>query len=155
MAASIRFTKGHGTGNDFVLYADPEGEHGLSVEQLAAIADRRFGVGADGVIRAVRSAHLPDGAAALAEDPDAEWFMDYVNSDGSVSEMCGNGIRVFVKYLIEAGLVELEPGSSIAIGTRAGVRDVHAVADGFAADLGRWRLGGDEPLVRAHGLPVA
>ncbi|GAA1701116.1 diaminopimelate epimerase [Microcella alkalica] len=155
MAASIRFTKGHGTGNDFVLYADPEGEHGLSVEQLAAIADRRFGVGADGVIRAVRSAHLPDGDAALVEDPDAEWFMDYVNSDGSVSEMCGNGIRVFVKYLLETGLAELAPCQSIPIGTRAGVRDVQRLADGFAADLGRWRLDGGEPLVRARELPVA
>jgi diaminopimelate epimerase len=155
MAASIRFTKGHGTGNDFVLYADPEGEHGLSAAQLAAIADRRFGVGGDGVIRAVRSANLPDGAAALAEDPDAEWFMDYVNSDGSVSEMCGNGIRVFVRYLLETGLAELEPGQSIAIGTRAGVRDVQLLAEGFAADLGRWRLDGGEPLVRARELPVA
>ena len=155
MATSIRFTKGHGTGNDFVLYADPEGQHALSAQQLAAIADRRFGVGGDGVIRAVRSAHLPDGAAALAEDADAEWFMDYVNSDGSVSEMCGNGIRVFVRYLLESGLAELEPGQSIAIGTRAGVRDVQRLVDGFAADLGRWRLDGGEPLVRARELPVA
>lgn len=155
MATSIRFTKGHGTGNDFVLYADPEGQHALSAQQLAAIADRRFGVGGDGVIRAVRSANLPDGAAALAEDADAEWFMDYVNSDGSVSEMCGNGIRVFVRYLLETGLAELEPGQSIAIGTRAGVRDVQRLTDGFAVDLGRWRLAGGEPLVRARELPVA
>jgi len=155
MATSIRFTKGHGTGNDFVLYADPEGQHALSAQQLAAIADRRFGVGGDGVIRAVRSANLPDGAAALAEDPDAEWFMDYVNSDGSLSEMCGNGIRVFVRYLLETGLAELEPGQSIAIGTRAGVRDVQRLTDGFAVDLGRWRLAGGEPLVRARELPVA
>lgn len=155
MATSIRFTKGHGTGNDFVLYADPEGQHALSAQQFAAIADRRFGVGGDGVIRAVRSANLPDGAAALAEDADAEWFMDYVNSDGSVSEMCGNGIRVFVRYLLETGLAELEPGQSIAIGTRAGVRDVQRLTDGFAVDLGRWRLAGGEPLVRARELPVA
>lgn len=155
MATSIRFTKGHGTGNDFVLYADPEGQHALSAQQLAAIADRRFGVGGDGVIRAVRSANLPDGAAALAEDADAEWFMDYVNSDGSVSEMCGNGIRVFVRYLLETGLAELDPGQSIAIGTRAGVRDVQRLTDGFAVDLGRWRLAGGEPLVRARELPVA
>jgi diaminopimelate epimerase len=155
VSARIRFTKGHGTGNDFVLFADPEGVHGLTSAQLAAIADRRFGVGGDGVIRAVRSANLPDGAAALAEDPDAEWFMDYVNSDGSLSEMCGNGIRVFVRYLLETGLTHLAPGQSIAIGTRAGVRDVQRVADGFAADLGRWRLTGGDPLVRARELPVA
>lgn len=154
MATSIRFTKGHGTGNDFVLYADPEGQRQLSPAQLAGIADRRFGVGGDGVIRAVRSAHLSAGEAALVEDPEAEWFMDYVNSDGSVSEMCGNGIRVFVAYLLESGLAELAAGRSIPIGTRAGVRDVQRTAEGFAADLGRWRLDGGEPIVRARGLPV-
>lgn len=152
---SIRFTKGHGTGNDFVLYADPEGERLLAPERLAAIADRRFGIGGDGVIRAVRSEHLEAGAAALAEDPDAEWFMDYVNSDGSVSEMCGNGIRVFVRYLLATGLAELAPGQSIPIGTRAGVRDVQRTSEGFAVDLGRWRLDGGEPLVKALSLPVA
>jgi diaminopimelate epimerase len=155
VTARIRFTKGHGTGNDFVLYADPDGTHALTPAQLATIADRRFGVGGDGVIRAVRSRNLPDGRAALVEDLDAEWFMDYVNSDGSLSEMCGNGIRVFVRYLVETGLAQLAPGQSIAIGTRAGVRDVQRVADGFAADLGRWRLSGGEPLVRARELPVA
>jgi diaminopimelate epimerase len=95
----IHFTKGQGTGNDFVLIADPDGALDLSREQLAAIADRRFGVGADGVIRAVRSANLPEGAAALAEDDGAEWYMDYHNADGSPSEMCGNGIRVFAEFL--------------------------------------------------------
>ena len=105
--AEISFTKGHGTGNDFVLFADPDGELDLTPRQLATIADRHFGVGADGVIRAVRSRSLPDGAAALAEDDAAEWFMDYHNSDGSPSEMCGNGIRVYAKFLLENGLAEL------------------------------------------------
>ncbi|MEY4102417.1 MAG: hypothetical protein RIR88_551, partial [Actinomycetota bacterium] len=92
MAISLHFTKGHGTGNDFVLYSDPDGEMPLTPSQIAAICDRHFGVGADGVIRAVRSAKLnrkfepgqivPDdaGAAALAEDAAAEWFMDYSNA---------------------------------------------------------------------------
>ena len=150
----IHFTKGHGTGNDFVLFADPDGEIDLSPAQLAAIADRHFGVGADGVLRAVRSRSLPDGAAALAEDPAAEWFMDYHNSDGSVSEMCGNGIRVFTRYLIENGLASLEPGGTLPIGTRGGVRDVQRNASGFQVDLGRWRLDGTEPLVRARDLAV-
>jgi diaminopimelate epimerase len=150
----IHFTKGHGTGNDFVLFADPDGEIDLSPAQLAAIADRHFGVGADGVLRAVRSRSLPDGAAALAEDPAAEWFMDYHNSDGSVSEMCGNGIRVFTRYLIENGLASLEPGGTLPIGTRSGVRDVQRNASGFQVDLGRWRLDGTEPLVRARDLAV-
>jgi len=150
----IHFTKGHGTGNDFVLFADPDGEIDLSAAQLAAIADRHFGVGGDGVLRAVRSASLADGAAALAEDPDAEWFMDYHNSDGSVSEMCGNGIRVFTRYLIDNGLASLEPGETLPIGTRSGVRDVQRNASGFQVDLGRWKLDGGEPLVRARGLEV-
>ena len=150
----IHFTKGHGTGNDFVLFADPDGEIDLSAAQLAAIADRRFGVGGDGVLRAVRSKNLPEGAAALAEDDGAEWFMDYHNSDGSVSEMCGNGIRVFAKFLVENGLATLGKGETLAIGTRAGVRDLQANASGYQVDLGRWRLDGSEPLVRARDLPV-
>jgi diaminopimelate epimerase len=150
----IHFTKGHGTGNDFVLFADPDGEIDLSAAQLAAIADRRFGVGGDGVLRAVRSQSLAEGAAALAEDDGAEWFMDYHNSDGSVSEMCGNGIRVFARFLVDNGLVSLGKGDTLAIGTRAGVRDVQANATGYQVDLGRWRLDGFEPLVRARELPV-
>lgn len=152
---TLRFTKGHGTGNDFVVIADPQGELALDPAQLAAIADRHRGVGADGVIRAVRSEFVPEGRALLVEHGDAEWFMDYSNSDGSRAEMCGNGIRVFVHYLLDRGLAEISPGQSIAIGTRAGVRDVHRLADGYAADLGRWRLDGSEPLVKARELPVA
>ena len=152
---TLRFTKGHGTGNDFVLVSDPDGALDLAPSQRAALADRRFGVGADGVIRAVRSQSIPEGRVLLERDSEAEWFMDYSNSDGSRSEMCGNGIRVFVRYLIAERFIELAPGQSIAIGTRAGVIDVHCLADGFAADLGRWRLDGGEPLVRARELPVA
>jgi diaminopimelate epimerase len=155
MPFDLRFTKGQGTGNDFVLFSDPEGETELTPTQIAAVCDRRFGVGADGVIRAVRSTNLDDGAAALAENPAAVWFMDYWNADGTVSEMCGNGIRVFVKYLLDQGLAELAPGEDIAIGTRAGVRTVTRSAAGFQADLGPWRLTGGEPLVRAKSLPVA
>jgi len=150
----IHFTKGHGTGNDFVLFADPDGEIDLTPAQLAAIADRRFGVGGDGVLRAVRSRSIPEGAAALAEDDGAEWFMDYHNSDGSVSEMCGNGIRVFARFLIDNGLATLDAGETLAIGTRGGVRDVQRNANGFQVDLGRWKLDGFEPLVRARDLPV-
>jgi diaminopimelate epimerase len=150
----LHFTKGHGTGNDFVLFSDPDGEIDLSAAQLAAIADRHFGVGGDGVIRAVRSKNLPEGAAALAEDDAAEWFMDYHNSDGSPSEMCGNGIRVYARYLIENGLAELAPGETLPIGTRGGVRDLQRNASGFQVDMGRWTLDGGEPLVRAKNLKV-
>ncbi|MGI9823433.1 diaminopimelate epimerase [Agromyces sp. Marseille-Q5079] len=155
MSFDLRFTKGHGTGNDFVLFADPDGATELTPTQIAAVCDRHFGVGADGFIRAVRSTNLSAGAATVAEDPDATWFMDYWNADGSASEMCGNGVRVFMRFLIDQGLVELGPGESIAIGTRAGIRRVSHSDQGFEVDMGVWRLAGGEPLVRAKGLPVA
>lgn len=155
MAIDLQFTKGQGTGNDFVLFADPDGDIDLTASQIAAICDRNFGVGANGTIRAVRSARLPEGAASLAEDPAAEWFMDYFNADGSPAEMCGNGIRVYTRFLLENGLIDLAPGDTVAIGTRAGVRDVQLSGSGFSVDLGRWRLAGGEPLVRAKNLQVA
>jgi diaminopimelate epimerase len=155
VSETIHFTKGHGTGNDFVLFADPDGLIDLSATQIAAIADRHFGVGGDGVIRAVRSRNLAEGAAALAEDPEAEWFMDYHNADGSPAEMCGNGIRVFARYLLDNGLSELTEGNTLVVGTRSGVRDVQRNRSGFQADLGRWALEGGEPLVRVRNLQVA
>ncbi|KQQ26461.1 MULTISPECIES: diaminopimelate epimerase [unclassified Frondihabitans] len=154
MTTTVRFTKGQGTGNDFVLFSDPDGSFDLTPDRIRALADRRFGVGGDGVIRAVRSDSHPEGASSLAEDDGAEWFMDYHNADGSVAEMCGNGIRVFTKYLLEQGLVTLEPGETLAIGTRAGVRDVQINRSGFQVDLGRWGLT-DEAQVRARNLHAA
>lgn len=153
--ATIQFTKGQGTGNDFVVFADPDGAIDLSSAQVAELCDRHFGIGADGVLRAVRSKNIPEGAASLAEDEAAEWFMDYRNADGSPAEMCGNGIRVFAKFLVANGLAELGPGQTLPIGTRSGVRDVQSNASGFQADLGRWALEGGEPTVRARELPVA
>jgi diaminopimelate epimerase len=155
MGIDLQFTKGHGTGNDFVLVSDPDGLLELSPEQIQGICDRRFGVGADGLIRAVRSANLDAGAAALAEDETAEWFMDYWNADGTLSEMCGNGIRVFARFLTEQGLADIGPGETLAIGTRSGVRDVQRSASGYQVDLGRWRLEPGETLVRAKNLAVA
>lgn len=151
----IHFTKGHGTGNDFVLFTDPDGDITLSAAQLAVIADRHFGVGADGIIRAVRSRSIPEGVACLEEDESAEWFMDYHNADGSPSEMCGNGIRVYAQYLLEKGLIDLDPTDTLSIATRGGVRDLQRNLKGFQVDLGRWSLDGGEPLVRAKNLSVA
>ena len=155
MGISLAFTKGHGTGNDFVVIADPNGEIDLSVDQVAALCDRNFGIGGDGMLRAVRSEHVPEAQALLAEEPAAEWFMDYRNADGSVAEMCGNGIRVFAKFLLDHGHAQLEPGSTLPIATRAGVRDVTRSSNGFQVDLGRWRLEAEDALVRARELPVA
>lgn len=155
MTRRLQFTKGNGTGNDFVLFADPDGEVELTPVEIAQLADRHFGIGADGVIRAVRSENLADGVAALEEDDAAEWFMDYHNADGSPAEMCGNGIRVYARFLIDNGLAGLADGESLAIGTRSGVRDVIRSSTGFQVDLGGWSLDGTEPLVRAKNLQVA
>ncbi|MEU4241496.1 diaminopimelate epimerase [Actinoplanes sp. NPDC026619] len=118
------FTKGHGTGNDFVIIADPDGAIELTPSRVASLCDRRFGIGADGVLRVVRTAKDPDGSAFAA---DAEWFMDYRNADGSIAEMCGNGVRVFTRYLITSGLATPGP-EGLPVATRAGV--VVAVEEG-------------------------
>jgi diaminopimelate epimerase len=153
MSNLFAFTKGHGTGNDFVLYLDAEGVAPLSPEQIAKICDRHFGIGADGLIRVVKSANLPEGAACLAEEAEAIWFMDYYNGDGSTAEMCGNGTRVFARYLTEKGLVDLSEGETLSIGTRAGVKDIQRNLAGFVVDLGRWKLDA-EVLVKAQNLDV-
>lgn len=151
----IEFTKGHGTGNDFIIIADPDGQLDLTDDHVAALCDRHFGIGADGLLRVVRSSAIAEGAAILAEDPAAQWFMDYRNADGTKAEMCGNGTRVFAKYLLDSGLAVIEPGSTLPIGTRAGIKDLTRSAHGFQVDLGRWKLDATEPLVRARGLAVA
>ncbi len=132
----VAFVKAHGTGNDFVLLPDHRGaleragDGQLPLwgsETAAALSSRRTGVGADGVIRVVRSEALADGAAALEEDPRATWFMDHRNADGTTAEMCGNGIRVLVAHLAAIGeLSAQEVADGVSIGTRAGVRRVRA-----------------------------
>ena len=151
--SKITFTKGHGTGNDFVLVLDAEGALSLSKTQIAKICDRHFGIGADGLIRVVKSESLPEGKALLLEEPNAVWFMDYYNANGSAAEMCGNGIRVFAKYLLDRGLAEIIDGGTLPVGTRDGVKDITKSATGFAVDLGRWRLEA-ESLVEVSGLDV-
>jgi diaminopimelate epimerase len=151
MPQTIAFTKGHGTGNDFVLIPDPDGELELSDDQVAVLCDRRFGIGADGILRVVRSRAIDDGADAAQSG--ADWFMDYRNADGSKAEMCGNGIRVFARYLADAGLAVIDE-AAVLIGTRAGVKSVTRSDLGFEADLGSWRVEPDEVLVRARGLGV-
>jgi diaminopimelate epimerase len=141
----MRFAKGHGTGNDFVLLPDPDGAIELSPELVRALCDRRFGIGADGVLRVVRT-------AVAGESQPAEWFMDYRNADGSLAEMCGNGVRVFARYLIEEGLAE---GPELAVATRAGLRIVRADADGgFTVDMGPVEVLG-EGAVEAGGQLLA
>ncbi|GAA3529824.1 diaminopimelate epimerase [Amycolatopsis ultiminotia] len=110
----IEFLKGHGTQNDFVLLPDLCGRLDLTTERVAALCDRQRGLGADGVLRVVR-------ASALGVASEGEWFMDYRNADGSIAEMCGNGVRVFARYLVDAGLAGQ---GGFTVGTRAGDRPV-------------------------------
>jgi diaminopimelate epimerase len=137
MADGLAFTKGHGTENDFVLVPDLDGVLDLLPSQVARLADRRAGVGGDGVIRVVpaRAAAEEDVRAQAAE---AAWFMDYRNADGSAAEMCGNGTRVFAAYLRREGL---ETADEFAIATRAGVKRVRFEPGGLiAVNLGPWRF---------------
>lgn len=158
----LEFSKGHGTGNDFVLIADPEGLHTISAEHAAAVCDRHRGIGGDGFIRAVPSRFLPEGRELLASVPEAEWFMDYRNGDGSLSEMCGNGVRVFVHFLRSRGLVELPDGGALTIGTRGGAKTVVRMGEDYAVDMGPWEFifPGEasakamDSLVSAEGLEV-
>ncbi|MGW8352018.1 diaminopimelate epimerase [Streptomyces wedmorensis] len=121
---ALRFLKGHGTENDFVIVPDAENAVDLPPAAVARLCDRRAGIGADGVLHVVRSAAHPE-ARHLAEE--AEWFMDYRNADGSVAEMCGNGVRVFARYLEHAGLVT---AGEVAVATRGGIKRVHLDKDG-------------------------
>ena len=141
----MEFVKGHGTENDFVVLPDPDGELDLDGDAgtlVRALCHRRRGLGADGVLRVVRTG-TPVAAAALAQAGvavgDADWFMDYRNGDGSLAEMCGNGIRVFARYLVDAGFV---PPGVHPIATRAGVRPVDVGRDGdVTVDMGPARIG--------------
>ncbi|MFA0842181.1 diaminopimelate epimerase [Streptomyces rochei] len=124
MSTRIAFLKGHGTENDFVIVPDPENALDLPSAAAAALCDRRAGIGGDGLLHVVRSAAHPEAAHMAAE---AEWFMDYRNGDGSVAEMCGNGVRVFARYLQRAGhAVE----GDLAVATRGGVKTVHLAKNG-------------------------
>jgi diaminopimelate epimerase len=146
---AFAWLKGHGTENDFVLLPDADGSvHGaLEPAFVAALCDRRRGIGADGVLRVIRTEALRTVDAEAAES-ESEWFMDYRNSDGSVSEMCGNGIRVFAKYLIDAGLAR----SPAVIGTRGGDRAVTANDDGtFSVEMGVAEVRGTSKVVTAEG----
>ncbi len=139
----IEFAKGHGTRNDFVLFADPDNLYNLTPAQVAFLCDRRGGIGADGILRAARCAMVP-GWQAEGE----RWFMDYRNADGSVAEMCGNGLRVFLRYLEQEGLVN---GPEVTVATRAGLRTGTFLPDGrLAATMGPARVAGRVTVHHGH-----
>ncbi len=153
------FAKGHGTQNDFVLLPDLDGRLALEPAAVAALCDRRRGIGADGVLRVTRAAaahragvfeRLPEGVAA------GDWYMDYRNADGSIAQMCGNGVRVFAHYLRASGL---ESRDEFVVGSLAGPRPVvlhswDATTADVTVEMGKTnQLGTGEAIV--GGRPFA
>lgn len=134
--AALRFNKHHGAGNDFLVLVDPEGSCPLSTDLVRALCDRRFGVGADGVIRVL------DGGGA------ADLAMELQNADGSEAEMSGNGMRCLAQAAVQHGLV---PPPTFTVATAAGLRTV-AYAPGADPDtawatvgMGPAQLGDNQP----------
>jgi len=113
MKTQITATYGHGTENDFLILFDPQDEQQITAEEIAQICNRATGIGADGFIRIIKKSE--------------KWFMDYSNSDGSIAEMCGNGIRVMARYLVERGY---QPEGIFAIDTRAGIKHLRVPQEG-------------------------
>jgi len=105
----IAFLKAHGTGNDFVVIDAVTNSIDLHPVQVAHLCARHTGIGADGLLRVAKASEF--GVV------DANFFMDYRNADGSLAETCGNGLRVFARYLVEH---QLESPGEFTIGTRAG-----------------------------------
>jgi diaminopimelate epimerase len=149
----VDFAKGHGTQNDFVVLPDLRARLTLGQAAVAALCDRRRGLGADGVLR-VTTAGAAQAAGVFDTLPEGvssdDWYMDYRNADGSIAQMCGNGIRVFAHYLRASGL---ENRDEFVVGSLAGPRPVtlHSVSAGLAdvtVDMGKAnRFGAGEAAI--------
>lgn len=131
----INFTKYHGLGNDFIVIENLDGRFDLRADIVRAICDRHFGVGADGLI-------------LVKESSVADYSMDYRNADGSVAEMCGNGIRVFAKYIFD----HLRPVQTIQIETRAGIKAVELSVEAGTIEAITVNMG--EPLLSPRDIPI-
>ena len=129
--SELHVWKYQGTGNDFVMLHDPEDRRPLGPQEVAALCDRRFGVGADGAIR-------------VTTDADGHPFMDYRNADGSLAEMCGNGLRCVARFLRDLGLA----GEELEVHTRSGLRRTEVMHDG------RVRVDMGEPNFTKAAIPM-
>ncbi len=139
MNTPVMATYGHGTENDFLIIFDTLEEISLSADQVAALCNRQTGIGADGVIRITR--------------PDGKWFMDYRNADGSLAEMCGNGIRVMARYLVARGH---QNEGLFPIQTRDGAKYLRVPADGdISVNMGQVTDEGDIVTVSVNGNEYA
>ncbi|WEV66982.1 diaminopimelate epimerase [Bifidobacterium sp. ESL0769] len=143
--------KGHGTGNDFVIYIDREGKLEPTADEVRHICDRHFGIGADGLIRLAKPEYVSDLSAVAVEqchEGGADWFMDYRNADGTLAEMCGNGTRVTTLLAQRAGIADAPGGVPFKLGTRAGVKTLRSLGtlepygdDVFQVSLGAGKIG--------------
>ncbi len=143
--------KAHATGNDFVVYADPDGEYEPTADEVRYLCDRHFGIGGDGLIRLAHPqavSDLSDAQVADCKANGAEWFMDYRNADGSLAEMCGNGTRAITLFAQRQGLADRPGGRPFRLGTRAGVKTLTSLGDVpglgkdvFQVEMGAWKRG--------------
>lgn len=133
----ITFFKMHGTLNDFVVFHDLDNKVTLDVAQVSRLCDRRAGVGADGVIVVRRSSS-------------ADFFMDYINADGSLAEMCGNGIRCLAKYAFDQGLTDK---TTLPVETRAGIKILDLIT-GPDHTVSRVRVDMGKPVFEPEKIPA-
>ena len=143
--------KAHATGNDFVVYADPDGEYEPTADEVRYLCDRHFGIGGDGLIRLAHPqavSDLSDAQVADCKANGAEWFMDYRNADGSLAEMCGNGTRAITLFAQRQGFADRPGGRPFRLGTRAGVKTLTSLGDVpglgkdvFQVEMGAWKRG--------------
>lgn len=150
----VQFSKAQASGNDYLVIVDPENEQAFTADQLCLLQDRHFGVGATGVIRAVKTSRVAAAMGMLDDEPDAQWYFDAYDNNAQRLPMCGDAIRIMVHVLIEQGFISPERRDTIPVATPAGIRDVLVGAGSMAVDLGRWRLG-DEFLVNGAGLHIS
>jgi len=131
-------TYGHGTENDFVIIYDPEEQLSITTAQTVALCNRTSGIGgfgADGLIRILKR--------------EGTWFMDYRNADGSIAEMCGNGIRVMARFLVERGY---QPEGIFAIDTRDGKKHLRTPLVGdITVNMGQVSYEESDVTVFANG----
>jgi diaminopimelate epimerase len=133
-----RIWKYHGTGNDFVMLEDLDDRRPLTAELVAALCDRHLGVGADGAIRVTRG-----------HEPGTDFFMDYRNADGSLAEMCGNGVRCLAAFVHDRGLTS---ATELDVGTRDGTK--HLSVDVVDGAIRAVTVGMGAPALWRGALPM-
>src|SRR5437588_7284766 len=132
------------------MLEDWAGQMELRPEVVAGLCHRRVGVGADGLI-GVASPEVA-AAAGVPDTGSADLFMDYRNADGSVAEMCGNGVRCLARLAFERGLVT---GTELVVATRSGPKRVWLDVDGTTHEVRSVRVDMGRPGFALSEIPMA